>query len=139
MAGSSATLEFSNIWMILGVWGRDDCLLSAVSLISNSFLADWNFVFEALAQNSNVGFCSRVGSIHPDKTILEDRESKLVVNTCLVKLVGVVQRVLSESRVLGFIDATMHTINCDDYGGVVVVINRLISRSPALGPHNLIA
>ena len=137
MTRPSATLELLNIRMILGVRRINDCFLPTVSLVSNSFLAGGDFVLEGLAQDSDVRFCSRKRAIHPNKTILENRKSKIVVHTCLIEFVGVVLRVFRESRVLRFIDATMHAVHRDDDDGVVIIIDRWISRSPLLGPNNL--
>jgi hypothetical protein len=95
----------------MGVWGTNDGLLSTVPIVGNYPLAGGDHVLEALAEDLDVRFASREGTIHPNKSIIKDRDSKLVVDTCLVELMRVKLGVLGQSGVFGLIDTTMHTIH----------------------------
>ena len=139
MAGSSATLELSYTRRIMGTRGAHDGLLTTVSLIGNDLFAGGDFALEALRlpEDSDVMLCSRERTIHPNELIPEDGDSKLVIDSSLMKLVGVIFGVLRHGGVCGFVDQTMHPIHSDDEVWVVIVIDRWVSRIPALGPNDL--
>ena len=80
VAGSSATLELSQFDWIMSIGCTNDCVLSAVSIVTNNLLADGDHVFEAfLTEDRDVVACSRKGTIHPNKSIVEYRNPKLIV------------------------------------------------------------
>ena len=94
VARSGAALELSYIQMVLGVRGANDSLLSTVALVSDALLAGRDFGLQALAKDLDIGISSWKRTVHPNKAIMEDGESKLIVYAGLIELVGVKLRVL---------------------------------------------
>ena len=91
--------------------GTDDGLLATVTLVANDPLACRDLGLELVTEDCDVVYGSFIRATHPNKAILKNRDSKLVVNTSLTRLVGVIFWVLGESGVLGLIDLTMHPIH----------------------------
>jgi hypothetical protein len=76
----------SNSYRIMGVGGTDDGLLASVPLVPNDLLACWDHFQELLTEDHDVVDGGLVWTIYPDKTIFENRESKLIVQTSLARL-----------------------------------------------------
>jgi hypothetical protein len=87
VAGKGLTLEMSNIQWIMQVWGTDDGRLITVFLVTNDPLACRNLGHELVMEDCDVMYGSFIWATHPNKEILKHRDSKLVVETSLTRLV----------------------------------------------------
>jgi hypothetical protein len=87
MAGTSTALELSYICWILGVGRTNHGFFATVPIVAYDPLARRDHVLETSSENLNVMSSGLEGTIHPDEFILKRRNSKLVVETSLFKLV----------------------------------------------------
>jgi len=112
--------------------------VSLVSLVNNDFLSGRDLALQTFLEVRRVVIRRLEGSINPDKSIQEDRYSKLVAKTSLIKLVGVCFRVLGKNRMNVLRGTTVYAVDGGEEGRDVISVVRRIGRIPLLRPNNLV-
>lgn len=138
MARSGTALEFPQIRCIMRVRGADTILLSTVAQVTNAKLSRGDHALQAVAKDRDVVNRSHTRTSHPNNSTFVKRDCNLVVMGSMIVLVGVISRVLGESRMFGLIDASMHPVHCEEEDGNVIHIDVRVAFNPVFRPADLV-